>query len=87
VILDDAVLEEIDELVGSRGRSRFPDGAAREKLARLRLEAALRATAGVVREDNYPYWRDRDETAEWVRASRRRGQSGYRERSGRKRRS
>ncbi len=68
VVVDEAVLAEIDERVGQRGRSRFLEEAAREKLARLALDEALRSTAGVVR--NHPEWKDRASAAAWVRAVR-----------------
>lgn len=73
VVLDDEVLAAIDGAVGQRGRSRFLEEAAREKLARLALEDALRSTAGIVRSGRYPQWRDRESTARWVRAPGRAG--------------
>ncbi len=44
VVMADEVLEAIDERVGERGRSRFLEEAAREKLMRIELEEALRST-------------------------------------------
>jgi len=69
--MGDDVLEAVDRLVGERGRSRFLEEAAREKLARIELELALKVTAGVVRVDDRPEWRDRRSTAAWVRNVRR----------------
>jgi hypothetical protein len=66
VVMADDVMEAVDRLVGQRGRSRFLETAAREKLARVELEATLRATAGTMRADNHPEWRDRESTAAWV---------------------
>ena len=73
VILDDEVLKEIDEQVGQRGRSRFLEDAAREKLARIELEAAIRRGAGMLKDKDYPHWRDTESIRNWVRASRRGG--------------
>lgn len=71
VIVADELLNEIDRRVGARGRSRFLEDAAREKLDRLELEEALRATRGLARGKGYEHWRDRKSTAGWVRAGRR----------------
>jgi hypothetical protein len=71
VVLDDDLVDAIDALVGQRGRSRFLEHAAREKLHRLELEAALVTTAGVVRSDDYPEFADQASINEWVRAQRR----------------
>ena len=71
VILGDEVIEAIDKVVGQRGRSRFLEEAAREKLERLELEATIRDGAGILKEKEYPHWRDTDCVQEWVRASRR----------------
>jgi predicted transcriptional regulator len=70
VVLDDDVLRAVDEVAGERGRSRFLEEAAREKLARLALESALSDTAGVLDEEDYPQFATRERTAEWVRAMR-----------------
>jgi hypothetical protein len=71
VILSDEVMAAIDERVGERGRSRFLEEAAREKLERLELEAAIRDGAGLLKEKDYPHWRDTSTVQEWVRTSRR----------------
>jgi metal-responsive CopG/Arc/MetJ family transcriptional regulator len=71
VILDDEVLKAIDDKVGQRGRSRFLEEAAREKLERLALETAIRKGAGLLKDADYPHWRDTESIQEWVRASRR----------------
>ena len=70
VVMPEDVLEQIDRHVGARGRSRFLEEAAREKLARLELEEVLHATSGVARGDDYEHWRDPDTTAAWVREGR-----------------
>ncbi len=71
VILDDEVLEAIDDKVGQGGRSRFLEEAAREKLERIELEQAIREGAGMLKDEDYPHWRDTESVQEWVRASRR----------------
>ncbi len=71
VMLDDDVMEAIDQLVGQRGRSRFLEEAAREKLERLNLEKALASTAGILKEKEYPEFKDQASINEWVRAQRR----------------
>jgi metal-responsive CopG/Arc/MetJ family transcriptional regulator len=71
VVIADEVVDAMDRLVGARGRSRFLEEAAREKLARLELEAALEETAHTVSSARHPEWRDRRSAAAWVRATRR----------------
>lgn len=71
VILDDEVLAEIDKVVGQRGRSRFLEEAAREKLERLELDEALASTAGILKDKDYPEFKDQASINEWVRAQRR----------------
>ena len=71
VILSDDVIAAIDERVGERGRSRFIEEAAREKLERLELEAAIRQGSGILKDKDYPHWDDTQSVKEWVRASRR----------------
>lgn len=71
VILADEVIAAIDDRVGERGRSRFLEEAAREKLERLELETAIRDGAGILKDEDYPHWRDTEDVKEWVRASRR----------------
>ncbi len=71
VILDDEVMEAIDKVVGQRGRSRFLEEAAREKLDRMELEQVIRDGAGSLKEKDYPHWRDQASINEWVRAQRR----------------
>jgi metal-responsive CopG/Arc/MetJ family transcriptional regulator len=71
VILSDEVIGAIDERVGERGRSRFLEQAAREKLERLELDEALVSVAGIVNERDYPEFADQTSINEWVRAQRR----------------
>ncbi len=71
VVLTDEVVAAIDRLVGERGRSRFLEAAAQEKLARIELEAALEDTANTLSTTRHPEWRSRRSTAAWVRKTRR----------------
>ncbi len=71
VVLSDEVIGTIDTRVGKRGRSRFLENAAREKLERLELEEALAPTAGILKSKDYAEFKDQDSINEWVRAQRR----------------
>lgn len=71
VTLDDAVLAAIDSLVGRRRRSRFLEDAAREKLERAALSAALESCSGVLKHWDYPEYTDQTAINEWVRSQRR----------------
>jgi metal-responsive CopG/Arc/MetJ family transcriptional regulator len=70
VVMADEVIQAIDALVGERRRSRFIEEAAREKLDRMQLEAALRATSGIASAARHPEWRDRRAASTWVRSVR-----------------
>ena len=71
VVMSDELLEAIDEVVGQRGRSRFLEEAAKEKLARLELAEAILATKGIAKGPGYEHWKDRETSSEWVRRIRR----------------
>lgn len=71
VILSDDVISGIDQRVGGRGRSRFLEAAAREKLERLELDEALISVAGTISEQDHPEFSDQTSINEWVRAQRR----------------
>ncbi|MDX6652424.1 MAG: hypothetical protein QOJ38_1205 [Solirubrobacterales bacterium] len=71
VVMADDVLDAVDRVAGSRGRSRFLEEAAREKLERMELVDAIEATSGIARGPAYHHWRDRESAAEWVRKTRR----------------
>jgi hypothetical protein len=73
VVIAAEVLEEIDRVAGERGRSRFLEEAAREKLERVELEKALHATKGIAKGPGYRHWRTRQAVADWVERTRRSG--------------
>lgn len=67
VVMDDDLLEEIDRVAGERGRSRFLEEAAREKLKRTALEGALDETFGLIRgKKGYEHWSDERAARAWV---------------------
>lgn len=67
VVMPDETLRAIDAQVGKRGRSRFLEEAAREKLARNDFEEVLRATHGIAKGKGYEHWKDAETTEAWVR--------------------
>jgi metal-responsive CopG/Arc/MetJ family transcriptional regulator len=71
VVMSDEVLKAVDKVAGKRGRSRFLEEAAREKLEQLALAESLEATAGLARRRSYRHWHDRRAAAGWVRKTRR----------------
>jgi metal-responsive CopG/Arc/MetJ family transcriptional regulator len=72
VVLSDEVVKAVDRVAvaGKRGRSRFFEEAAKEKLERLELAESLEATAGIAGDRSYEHWRDRQAAAAWVRKTR-----------------
>lgn len=70
VILSDDVVAAIDKRVGARGRSRFLEEAAREKLARFEPDESLLSVAGILSEHDYPEFADQTSINDWVRAQR-----------------
>lgn len=70
LLLPEALLKEVDHFAGPRGRSRFVAEALEAKLKRERLREAIRSTAGVLKVEDYPYWRTSEDVVEWVRAGR-----------------
>lgn len=75
VVMSDEVLNAVDARVGERGRSRFLEEAAKERLARLELGEALEAARGAAKGPAYAHWKDRRTSAAWVRDGRRSGRS------------
>lgn len=71
LLLPEALVREVDKYAGPRGRSRFVAEALEYKLKRERLREAIAATAGILKAEDYPYWRTSEDVVEWVRALRR----------------
>lgn len=74
VVQPDELVQEIDQAVGKRGRSRFLADAAWNQLRRARQNELLSRSAGILRQEDYPGWGSSDMVLAWVRADRR-GQS------------
>jgi hypothetical protein len=70
VVLPQDVMNEIDEVVGPRGRSRFIEEAVVRELRRRRLRAALAAMDGALADVEIPGWETPEATSAWVRALR-----------------
>ena len=72
IILSDDLVEEIDNLVGKRKRSRFVEEAITEKLRRGAMLNALKETAGILLAEEHPEWDTSEKVAKWVNESRQR---------------
>jgi metal-responsive CopG/Arc/MetJ family transcriptional regulator len=70
LLLPEALLREVDRFAGPRGRSRFVAEALEAKLKRERLRVAIRDSAGILKAEDYPYWRTSEDVVAWVRARR-----------------
>jgi len=71
VVLPDDLVEEMDRMVGKRGRSRFVAEAVRERLRREKLLKAIQEGSGILDPRRHPEWSTPEKVAEWVRALRR----------------
>lgn len=71
VILPHALLEEIDQLVGPRGRSAFLVETARAELKRRKLLEFLRSDEPVWRDEDHPELANGSEA--WIRSLRAEG--------------
>lgn len=67
VVLPVELVEEVDELVGARRRSRFFADAVAEKLARLKLLRAAEVALGSLADVDVPGWETAESTGRWVR--------------------
>ncbi len=68
IFLDDDLLEELDALVGDRGRSPFIAEAVRAKVDQERRWRKIRSAVGAIADEDHPW---DDDVATWVHASRR----------------
>jgi metal-responsive CopG/Arc/MetJ family transcriptional regulator len=71
VVLRDDLVDELDKLVGKRGRSAFINDALEERLRREKLGRAMKAAAGIAKAEDYPEWETPEKVAAWVRKLRR----------------
>jgi Arc/MetJ-type ribon-helix-helix transcriptional regulator len=69
IVLPAELVEEIDELVGSRGRSAFIAEVASAEVKKRRLLAFLRSEEPVWKDEDHPELLEMG-TAEWVRSLR-----------------
>jgi metal-responsive CopG/Arc/MetJ family transcriptional regulator len=58
------LMDEVDELAGPRGRSRYVAEAVAARVKRDKLGKAIRDTAGIMR--GKPGWMNPDEVVAWV---------------------
>ncbi len=58
------LLEEVDQLAGPRGRSRYVAEAVAQRVKRDKLGKAIRETAGIM--VGKPGWMSPDEVVAWV---------------------
>jgi metal-responsive CopG/Arc/MetJ family transcriptional regulator len=70
VVIPKQLVDSIDELVGTRNRSRFFTEAVEEKLSRVRLVRAARKLRGWLAGMDIPGWESSESAAKWVRSSR-----------------
>ncbi len=71
------LLEEIDRMVGARGRSRFIVEAAAREVQRLRQKKAGEDAFGAWKEVNHPDLDTAEDVAEWVSRNRREGDRAF----------
>ena len=71
VVLPDDLIQEIDRVAGAQKRGAFIEEAVRERLRREAVSAALEATAGSLRAEDYPEWDSPEAVSRWVRNLRR----------------
>jgi metal-responsive CopG/Arc/MetJ family transcriptional regulator len=69
IVVPESLLDEVDRLVGRRGRSSFFVEAATERLRRVRLLESARSVAGSLK-DVQGAWTSEDQTDAYVRALR-----------------
>jgi metal-responsive CopG/Arc/MetJ family transcriptional regulator len=66
IVVPEHLLDEVDRMVGKRGRSSFFVEAAREKLRREKLLESAKSVAGSLKDVNGP-WASEEETDAYVR--------------------
>jgi hypothetical protein len=79
VVMDKALLDEVDRLVGPRHRSEFIADAVAKKVAQERLRKAAYRAVGSLADVDIPGWETPESAAEWVRSLRREDDERMRE--------
>ena len=67
LLLPKDLVDELDEVAGPRGRSRFVAEAVAYKLHREKLRRAFDRSFGILRKEDYPHWETSEKVVEWVR--------------------
>ncbi|HVC33251.1 MAG TPA: hypothetical protein VNL16_07055 [Chloroflexota bacterium] len=70
LVIPQELVDEVDEIVGPRCRSKFVTEAVREKLAHIRRVRAAREVAGSLAGVDIPGWESSDSAVRWVRSLR-----------------
>lgn len=79
IVIDKALIEEVDCLVGPRHRSEFIAEAVEKKLKQERLRKAALEVGGSLENVDIPGWETTESTIEWVRSLRRENDKYLRE--------
>jgi hypothetical protein len=76
ILIDKALLDEVDRLVRPRRRSEFIADTVAKKVAQERLLKAALEVGGSLENVDIPGWETPESTVEWVRALRRESEEG-----------
>ncbi len=71
VVVDEAILKEIDRLAGKKKRSSFISDAAKKELQRLKQLSLLKKLKGSWADEDHPEMKGKTGTYMWVRNIRR----------------
>jgi len=69
--MPEQVIHQLDQLVGSRGRSKFVVEAVVARISHIRLQQVARKVAGSLRDTTISGWETGESTSAWVREQRR----------------
>ena len=78
VVVDEAILKEIDRLAGKKKRSSFIEDAAKRELQRLKQFSLLRKLKGTWADEDHPEMKGKTGTFKWVRNLRRKDNDALR---------
>jgi Arc/MetJ-type ribon-helix-helix transcriptional regulator len=71
VVLPQELMDEIDALVGARGRSRFIQETLESEMRRRRRVEAFQRVVGSIADGEIPEWETPESTAAWIDGLRR----------------